>query len=290
MIRFCDYENDFVIPESGVSFHYFNSNFKDLHTHNYWEVFLIQTGSLDHFINDETMSITAQDMFIIRPNDVHCFYQIDDIQSQHINFMITQDSLKALLDPISPNLYPFLLQYPQKIFLRLNNREYRDFMDIINKLYLDTSPLSETVIIKMFILEAVRLAYFRYYKGAAALTASAQSHNANVPKWLVDLLDRMNSVEYIALPLSKICADIPYSQVQINRLFKKHMNMTIGAYFNKMKLKYACNLLKTSNFTVLEISSRIGYNSLSHFNRIFKKNVGCTPKAYRRRAGNKKSR
>ena len=80
-----------------------------------------------------------------------------------------------------------------------------------------------------------------------------------------------------------MCEDIAFSQVHINRLFKQYMGTTIGSYFNNIKLKYACKLLETSNFTVLEIASRIGYSSLSHFNRIFKAKFGCTPKEYRQK-------
>ena len=280
MIRYCDYKSDFKKPESGVSFHYFNSNYNDLHTHNYWEVFLLTSGKLNHFINDEFMVIQKQDLFIIRPTDVHCFYQIGDIQSQHINFMITEETLKNMLDPLSPNLYSFLLQYPKHICLHLKEWEFNGFSDIVSKLYLHKSHLSKTTITKMFISEAVKYAYFQLYSTETDLY---EPKSVPPPDWLTELLNRMNSVQYIALPLTDVCEDIAFSQVHINRLFKQYMGTTIGSYFNNIKLKYACKLLETSNFTVLEIASHIGYSSLSHFNRIFKAKFGCTPKEYRQK-------
>ena len=48
-----------------------------------------------------------------------------------------------------------------------------------------------------------------------------------------------------------------------------------------MKINYACNLLRFSELTVLEIASKTKYSSLSHFNHIFKKQTGMTPSEYR---------
>ena len=212
MIRFCDYNSDFVKPQSGVSFHYFNSNYNDLHTHNYWEVFLLTDGSLSHFINDTTSVLKKQDLYIIRPSDVHCFYQIEN--SQHINFMITDEKLKQLISNVFPEIHDYLLKYKNPLQIPLDDFQYDNFLNIISKLYSNEASLSKETIIKLFILDAFKLAYFQFYDSSKL----SQYDNPQVilPPWLADLLTKINSVKYISYPLDKFCVSIPYSRVHIN--------------------------------------------------------------------------
>ena len=67
----------------------------------------------------------------------------------------------------------------------------------------------------------------------------------------------------------------------LNAYFHQYMGCTLVAYLTKFRLNYACNLLKYSNYSVLQIAEMSSYNNLSHFNHTFKKYVGCSPKDYR---------
>lgn len=278
----CDYRNDFHYPETGIDFHYFNSSYGDLHCHNYWEVFLITKGELYHYINGHTQSLQCGDLFIIRPNDIHKFSQKGSSFSQHLNCMITTKNLQELLEPIFPGLYLSLLNYPDYLQLHISEKEYPRFEEIIDLLYINSTSLSQSALIRFFLLEAIKMFYCK--------KLLYQTNPVNLypkkPEWLADLLSKMHSAHYISRPIDALCKSINFSQVHINRLFKSYMGTTIGNYFNQVKLQYACSLLKNTNFTTLEICSRIGFSSLSHFNRIFKKNFQCTPTKFRKTYNN----
>jgi AraC family cel operon transcriptional repressor len=277
MIRFCDYNHDFKRPDIGIGFHYFNSNYKDLHTHNYWEVFLITNGSLYHEINGKTVELNKGDCCIIRPADVHVFNPKDAAASQHINIMATEKLMSELLNLISPKWYPRLLENQDCIKFKLSAGEYAQFSDLVDQLYALDGVISQTAVLKLFIIDAVKLAFIK-----KAVTAGiAGGDNSSKPDWIAKLVAKMGSQDFIDRPLSELCNDIPFSQVHINRLFKDAMGDTIGNYLNVVRFKYACRLLETTNFTILDISSRIGLSSLSYFTRTFKKKYGVTPKEYR---------
>jgi AraC-like DNA-binding protein len=58
--------------------------------------------------------------------------------------------------------------------------------------------------------------------------------------------------------------------------------MTFTGYLNKLRLKEAARLLtEKSAATVAEIAYSVGYANVSYFNRLFKEEYGCTPKAFR---------
>ena len=49
-----------------------------------------------------------------------------------------------------------------------------------------------------------------------------------------------------------------------------------------IKINNACDMLKNTDTSILEISNTLGYASLSHFNRVFKEYIGITPALYRK--------
>lgn len=67
------------------------------------------------------------------------------------------------------------------------------------------------------------------------------------------------------------------------RFFKRTFNKSFFTFVNEYKIKRACKLLIKSNDQVSEIAFESGYESLPFFYRQFKKFIGCTPLAYRKR-------
>ncbi|MGE5494216.1 MAG: helix-turn-helix domain-containing protein [Burkholderiales bacterium] len=65
-------------------------------------------------------------------------------------------------------------------------------------------------------------------------------------------------------------------------LFKKEVGMPVSDYIRNKRIEAAENMLKYSNFSLLEIGSYLAFNSQSHFVSVFKHVTGMTPGAYRR--------
>lgn len=66
-------------------------------------------------------------------------------------------------------------------------------------------------------------------------------------------------------------------------LFKKEIGETVIGYFTRMRIKRACQLLKTSEISVSDISKMIGYENVNYFYKLFKRHTGVTPMEYRER-------
>jgi|SRR5450830_123055 len=73
---------------------------------------------------------------------------------------------------------------------------------------------------------------------------------------------------------------------KVNEILKAELGFTFTAYLNKLRLTEAARLLaEKSGATVAEIAYAVGYGNISYFNRLFKEEYGCTPKAFRAAAG-----
>ena len=43
----------------------------------------------------------------------------------------------------------------------------------------------------------------------------------------------------------------------------------------------AKELLRTTDLSVAEVAARVGFDTTTYFNRIFRREVGCSPRAFR---------
>ena len=69
---------------------------------------------------------------------------------------------------------------------------------------------------------------------------------------------------------------------KVNEVLKTELGMTFTSYLNKLRLTEAARLLaEKSSAAVAEIAYSVGYANVSYFNKLFKEEYGCTPKAFR---------
>lgn len=65
------------------------------------------------------------------------------------------------------------------------------------------------------------------------------------------------------------------------RYFKARSNKTFIDFVNEIRIGHACKLLLDDKFTIAQIAYDSGFDSLSNFNRNFKKYIGHTPREYK---------
>ena len=84
------------------------------------------------------------------------------------------------------------------------------------------------------------------------------------------------------LDLEGVVAATGTNRTKVNDVLKSELGMTFTSYLNKLRLTEAARLLTEKNeTTVAEIAYSVGYANVSYFNKLFKEEYGCTPKAFR---------
>lgn len=68
------------------------------------------------------------------------------------------------------------------------------------------------------------------------------------------------------------------------RYFKRHTRMTFTDFVNQYRISQARTLLRDSSISA--VSDALGFQNISHFNKLFKKSTGDTPTAFRKKYGN----
>ncbi|SDD82510.1 transcriptional regulator, AraC family [Pricia antarctica] len=92
--------------------------------------------------------------------------------------------------------------------------------------------------------------------------------------YLTDNLDKSFTSQDIADAFN-------YSTSYLFSLFKKRTGYAIIHFFNLKKTQKACEYLKYTDMSVKEISFSMGFQDPLYFSRLFKKNMGMSPRAYK---------
>lgn len=88
------------------------------------------------------------------------------------------------------------------------------------------------------------------------------------------------------LSLENIAEKLKLSPNYLRMLFKEAEGKSLSGYINEVRFKYARALLESTEFTVAEISARVGFSNDNYFYTAFKKFYGVSPNYYRHYVNN----
>jgi YesN/AraC family two-component response regulator len=83
------------------------------------------------------------------------------------------------------------------------------------------------------------------------------------------------------LSLGQVAKAVNTSTFYFCKLFKKATGVNFTDYVSRVRIEKAKNLLLNPNLRISEIAYEVGFQSLTHFNRVFKRIIGQSPTEYR---------
>jgi AraC-like DNA-binding protein/ligand-binding sensor protein len=85
------------------------------------------------------------------------------------------------------------------------------------------------------------------------------------------------------MSLGQVAKAVNTSTFYFCKLFKKVTGLNFTDYVSRLRIEKAKNLLLNPNLRISEIAYEVGFQSLTHFNRVFKKILGQSPTQYRQK-------
>jgi AraC-like DNA-binding protein len=83
------------------------------------------------------------------------------------------------------------------------------------------------------------------------------------------------------LSLGQVAKAVNTSTFYFCKIFKKFTGINFTDYTSRLRIEKSKQLLLNRNLRVSEIAFEVGFQSLTHFNRVFKKILGQSPTEYR---------
>ena len=83
------------------------------------------------------------------------------------------------------------------------------------------------------------------------------------------------------ISLDQLANLVGMASTAFSRYFKQRTAKNISEYIVDIRLGHAARLLVDTSDSISEICWRTGFNTLSNFNRLFRKRKGCSPTEFR---------
>ena len=84
-----------------------------------------------------------------------------------------------------------------------------------------------------------------------------------------------------ALNREAIARHVGISADYLTDCFRQELNITPMIYLRRHRILQARELLETTNLSMTQIAFDVGFSESAHFTRLFQREVGMTPRAYR---------
>ena len=271
-------DNSHFPPNVNLTTHLTTTQNSFIHSHDFFEIFYVLSGSISHTCKNETRLLNTGDMVVLRGLniDTHNFKSMGDCV--HRDIMITDKLFVKVCNNIKNNFYHDILYSTKPLYIKLNSVQmnYAEFLlKKINNIPIEQWDNKESLI---------------YCCTVTLLSFVFQNYNfeQQLPFCLRELLERFSKFEFIKGGVTSIIESIDYNHIYLCRVFKKHMGMTMTDYLNSIRLNYAENYLRNSNLSITQICMELGFASISYFEKLFKNQYGTTPAKLRNRYRNNK--
>lgn len=254
-----------------------------MHYHaDFSELVIVLNGTANHIVNSEKYFIKKGDVFIINRNTFHGYDSASDFRICNIMYKpkhlhqvgndLKESAGYQALFVIEPSLAK---EYNFQSKLQLSLADYEKveeiIFDMVNE-YHNKNQGYQTMLYSHFMGLVVFLS--RQYD----LNSSGLKENLiNIAK-AVSYMEN-NFQEHINL---KDMADKAGLSVRhFDRSFKEHYKTTPMNYLLRLRIQYACLLLRKSKSKISDIAYESGFDDSNYFTRQFKKIMGVSPKDYR---------
>ena len=87
------------------------------------------------------------------------------------------------------------------------------------------------------------------------------------------------------ISLDEVSREVNISPYYFSKLFKDSTEQNFIEYLTNLRMDKAKELLLTTDSSMKEICSMVGYADPNYFSRTFKKNIGVTPTEYKENKG-----
>lgn len=229
-----------------------------LHSHDFYELFILLEGTLSHNHNGKTTVLTRGGMKLIHPLDIHTFEGKGVGVNRLLNLAFTEGQYKQLLEAygVETTLSEEIRLLPDQVMA------YKNRLALV-----DGKKLS--------IEQMLKGMFFDYY--CANLQRTSRSSQKVIPPWLKKAMNLMMSQDNLALGFERFVELTGKSKEHVSRTMHTLFAITPGRWINEHRLDMARTLLKTTDMTVLAIVYEVGFNSESYFYRLYKSTYGVTP-------------
>lgn len=237
-------------------------------SHNFWEMVFISSGKITATADERVYHLTEGQLLFHKPVEYHRLW--------------CEDGEEANTNIISFNANGEGMKYFEKSCFNLNENESRQIVEITrlfskateNYILKDMEKYNQFSNLGVSLLETLLLRLTEKNKHKQNEHTELERKYYQIVKIMKENTDKKLSV----LEIAELCN---MSTSNLKRIFSFFSDIGIAKYFLNLKLRRACELLAEGK-TAAETAQLLGFDEISYFYKVFKREIGITPKQYKK--------
>ena len=239
------------------------------HGYDFAEFFWTLDGKAMHDLNGKSLPIQRGSAVFIRPQDFHGFRPAPGELLVQYNLVVPMD----IVDDLQQRYFPgqsvfFWKEDPDPHQLELTSAQLRRLDEFVKTLI---GMPTRRIHLDQFLLN-----HFHELNPEPALPLDPQ-----VPDWIADACRNARQPDVLRRGCGAFIELAGRSPEHVSRVFHQTMGQTLNQYITQLRLEYAERELVCTSTPILEVAQDCGYESLSHFYRLFSNRYGVPPRKYR---------
>jgi AraC-like DNA-binding protein len=254
-----------------------------LHFHSEYEIIYIKESSGTRFVGNNITKYEAGDIILIGSNLPH-FLKSDEIYHSGNNDLRVKGTIIQFEKDF---MYYAVNNYPH--FIKIKNLfqesqrgiyfaagSFPKLQDLIEKIPLENG-LNQLMLF-LEILKEMSETENRQTISTTDFVNETIYDTARIDK----VISYLNKNYTRNVSLEEIASFAAMNASAFCRYFKSKTGKSFKNYILDMRIGYACKLLLMEDISISQLSGQCGFETISHFNKTFKKNTGYVPSQYRK--------
>lgn len=252
-----------------------------MHWHSELELIVIQKGMGIVSVDLHRQQVSAGDIAVIRPGQLHSIEQDGTHSMEYENIILKPSLLSSGEGDLCSVQYlqPLIAgTRPCETFLTPALSYYAEASGCIHKIDVLCSERPEGYQL------AVKGLLFCFFYLLVSNEQKKDSVRTNQTKSLEKIKMILKYVEdhyFERITIDAMAELTCYSKSHFMKFFKSHMGTGFIEYLNDYRLTMAAHMLKNSDESILSVAEQNGFENLSYFNRTFKRKYGQSPGRWR---------
>ena len=282
-----NYEHEVVVPRAGMPFKIdlfegAGGNYtREPHWHNSVELFAVYEGSLTFIFREKQIRVDRGDFIIINTNELHSVRADEENMSVYVQIPISE-----FKNYLTADRFISFHKKGKGSLAKLDSMQMKDtdqkMMQLIRNIY-DLSgtgtPGHEYEMLRdYYAMMQLLVTAYRQVEADDMLYRSSKA------------LQRLSPItEYIKkhyaedISLQSLAQLFGYSIEHLSRMFQKYAQINYKSYLSGIRLEHAVEEMETSDKTIGEIATEVGFSDSRAMSKAFQKKYGMLPSEYNRK-------
>lgn len=257
-----------------------------LHQHDGYELYYLFNGYRSMHAGTKSYMMHAGDLMLLPPGLAHQGAGVENMPQNHVVLHVRADYLQTLLSQCQlPELASLLnqerlLRLPTSQQYMLDSMFYELQQELTQRLFKNEQAVKARLLLLLIYL-------LRNTDCDITQFGHSGHKRKNDIDQVITFIDEHYADPVTLAGMAKIFMTNPCA---LSRSFKRQMGIPPISYLNQVRIQAAKDLIETSDLSLTQICSRVGYESLTYFGRVFKDFIGVTPSQYRKQLRSRSSK